>query len=303
VGIIGLLQRHFAKIAADLACFTKFCYITDTQRGYEFQERPMNIRDSRRRSGKKGRGRGRPRRDKEGVREQIPVRVNPKLKKALVSAAAKNRQSLTQEIERRLAASLGLDHRVHVRGLIEAIESLVKDIERRTAKRWTRDAFAAQAIAAAIDTFVFHFGKQGKAVTPPSVAEASAKIDSFETEQPPRKGGFEPSDSVENIATELAGMFPPDKAEAIFRTGLHSLRPKNRRKDFQTPQGFGERVAFDLIRHIEDVSWFADSSGFGRRGPSRSFLDSPWRGPYELWRRLGSGLERNRAVWHKETKS
>src|SRR5262245_53275550 len=263
----------------------------------------MNIKGFRRSTGKKGRGRGRPRRDKEGIREQIPVRVSPKLKKALVSAAAKNRKSLTQEIEHRLATSLGLDHRVHVRRLLEAIESLVVDIERGTAKRWTRDAFAARAIAAAIDCFVFHFGKQGEAVTPPSVAEAAAKIDSFEIEQPPCTGGFKPSDSVEDIATELAGMFPPDKAEAIFRTGLHRLRPKNPRKDFQTPQGFGERVASDLIWHIEQVSQFAHSSWFGRRGPFRSFLDSPWRRPYELWRGLGSGWERNRAVWHKETKS
>jgi hypothetical protein len=269
---------------------------------YEFEQTPMNIRDSRR-SSEKTRGPGRPRKHKEGVRAQIPVRVSPKLKKALVSAAEKRRRSLTQEIEFRLAASLGLDHRVHVRRLLEAIESLVVDIEHRTAKHWTRDVFVAQAIAAAIDTFVFHFAKQGKAVTPESVVAAAAKIPSMKIEQLPHTGSFKPSDSVEDIVTELAGMFPPDKAKTIFRAGLHRLRPKDPREDFQTPQGFGESVAFDLISHIERVSQFAQFGWFSRRGPSRSFLDSPWRRPYELWRGLGSGWERNRAVWHKETKS
>jgi hypothetical protein len=266
---------------------------------YEFQKTSMNIRDSRRSSEKKP-GPGRPRKHKEGVRAQIPVRVSPKLKKALVSAAKKRRQSLTQEIEHRLAASLGEGHRAAVRALIEAIGSLVADIERGTAKRWTHDAFAAQAIAAAIDTFVFHFGKQGKAVTPLSVAAAAAKIPSIKIEQPPRTGSFKPSDSVEDIVTELVGMFPPDKAKAIFRAGLHRLRPKDPREDFQTPQGFGESLAFELIRRIEAVS---DFFTFSRRGPSRSFLDSPWWGPYELRRDLKSGWERNRALRQKETKS
>src|SRR5262249_11523961 len=208
----------------------------------------MNTRDSRRSSAKKRPGPGRPRRDKEGVREQIPVRVSPRLKKALVSAANKRGQSLTQEIEHRLAASLGQGYRAPVRALIEAIGSLVTEIERGTAKRWTADAFAAQAAAAAIDTFVFHFGKQGKAVTPLSVAEAAAKIPpSIKIEQLPHTGSFKPGDSIEDIVTELAGMFPSDKAEAVFRAGLHRLRPKDPREDFQTPQGFGEHLAFDLI--------------------------------------------------------
>ena len=230
------------------------------------------------------------------------MRVSPRLKKALVSAAKKRRQSLTQEIEHRLAASLGQGHRVHVRALIEAIGSLVTDVERGTAKRWTADAFAAQAIAAAIDTFVFHFGKQGKAVTPLSVAKAAAKIPSIKIEQLPHTGSFKPTDSVEDIVTELVGMFPPDKATVIFRAGLHRLRPKDPREDFQTPQGFGESLAFDLIARIEGVSQFA-SQFVTRRGPSRSFLESPWWGPYELRRDLGSGWERNRAVRYKETKS
>jgi hypothetical protein len=228
--------------------------------------------------------------------------VSPRLKKALVNAANKRRQSLTKEIEHRLAASLGQDYRAPVRALLEAIGSLVADIERGTLKRWTHDAFAAQAIAAAIEAFVFHFGKQGKAVTPPSVAAAAAKIPSIKIEQLPHTGSFKPSDNVEDIVTELVGMFPPDKAKVIFRTGLHRLRPKNPREDFQTPQGFGERLAFDLIGHIERVSDFA-SRFVSRRGPSRSFLNSPWWGPYELRRDLGSGWERNRAVWHRETKS
>ena len=228
------------------------------------------------------------------------MRVSPRLKKALVSAAKKRRQSLTQEIEHRLAASLGQGYRAPVRALIEAIGSLVTEIERGTAKRWTADAFAAQAVAAAIDTFVFHFGKQGEAVTPLSVAKAAAKIPSIKIEQLSHTGSFKPSDSIEDIVTELAGMFPPDKAEAIFRAGLHRLRPKDPREDFQTPQGFGERLAFDLIGRIENVSQFFV---FPRRGPSRSFLNSPWWGPYELRRDLGSGWERNRAVRYKETKS
>jgi hypothetical protein len=260
----------------------------------------MNIRDSRRSSEKKGRGPGRPRKDKEGVREQIPVRVSPRLKKALVNAAKKRRQSLTQEIEHRLAASLGLGYRVPVRALIEAIGSLVTDIERGTAKRWTHDAFAAQAIAAAIDTFVFHFGKQGEAITPSSVKTAAAEIPSFKIEQLPYTGSFKPNDSVEDIVTELVGMFSPDKAKAIFRVGLHRLRPKDPREDFQTPQGFGERLAFDLIVHIERVSQFAPQY-VTRRGLSRSFLDSPWWAVYELRRDLKSGWERNQAV-QKETK-
>jgi hypothetical protein len=257
--------------------------------------------DPHRRSGKKGRGPGRPRKHKEGIREQIPVRVSPKLKKALVNAAKKRRQSLTQEIEHRLAASLGEGYRVSVRALLEAIGSLVVDIERRTAKRWTRDAFAAQAIAAAIDTFVFHFGKQGEPIAPESVVAAATKIPSMKIEQPPHAGSFKPSDSVDDIVTELVGMFPPDKAKHIFRAGLHRLRPKDPHEDFQTPQGFGESLAFDLIRRIE--SYVSPLFVFSRRGPPRSFLESPWWGPYELKRDLGSGWERNRIVWHKATKS
>ena len=228
---------------------------------------------------KNRRGPGRPRKHKEGVREQIPVRVSPKLKKALVSAAKKQRRSLTQEVEYRLAASLGEGHRAAVRALVEAIGSLVADIERGTAKRWTTDAFAAQAIAAAIDTFVFHFGKQGKAVTPIKVKAAAARIPSFKIEPLPHTGSLKPSDSVEDIVTELVGMFPPNKAAALFRAGLHRLRPKDPREDFQTPQGFGKSLASDLIMRIEGVSQFA-SHFVTRRGPSRSFLDSPWWGPY-----------------------
>ena len=127
-------------------------------------------------------GPGRPLQSSAGPREQIPVRVDPRIKQALERAAVKNRRSLTQEIERRLAASLGEGHQAHIRALIEAVGSLAKELERRTSKRWIADVFTAQALSAATDRLLFHFGRQGVAVVPAAIKAAAAKRPAAERE-------------------------------------------------------------------------------------------------------------------------
>jgi hypothetical protein len=121
-------------------------------------------------------GRGRPRKSNAGLREQIPVRVGPELKKALVWAAKKRRRSLTLEIEIRLAASLGEGYQSHVRALAEAISLLAKSMEQKTARPWVDDAFTVQALRAGIDFFLHHFGRQGRAVVPAAVKAIAAKM-------------------------------------------------------------------------------------------------------------------------------
>jgi hypothetical protein len=130
----------------------------------------------------KKRGPGRPRQSDAGPRKQIPVRVSPQLKRALEQAAQRNRRSVTLEIESRLAASLGEGHQPHVRGLVEAVGSLVRNLERRTAKRWIADAFCAQALIAGVDRLVFHFGKYGKPAVPAAIKAAAAKMPAAERE-------------------------------------------------------------------------------------------------------------------------
>jgi hypothetical protein len=195
----------------------------------------------------KKRRRGRPRRSNVGLREQIPVRVDPKVKQALENAAAKKRRSLTLEIESRLAASLGEGHQAHVRALIEAIGLLAKNLERRTSKRWVADAFTAQALIAGVDRLLFHFGRHGNPVTPEAIKATAAKM------------------------------------------------PAAERESHCTPKSLGESEAGMLITMIENALpplplklEFGPSLGWGH---------------YELLRDLGSGWQRNRAVWQGKVKS
>jgi hypothetical protein len=199
------------------------------------------VAKARRAKADKKRGPGRPPRGDAGRREQIPVRVDPKIKQGLESAAAKKRRSLTLEIESRLAASLGEGHQAHIRALIEAIGLLAKNLERRTSKRWVADAFTAQALSAGVDRLLSHFGRYGKPVVPEGVKAAAAKMPAAETER------------------------------------------------YCTPKGLGESEAFVLITMIESAlpplplkPEFGPSLGWGH---------------YELLRDLGSGWQRNRAVW------
>lgn len=167
-------------------------------------------------------GPGRPLQSSAGPREQIPVRVDPRIKQALERAAVKNRRSLTQEIERRLAASLGEGHQAHIRALIEAVGSLAKELERRTSKRWIADVFTAQALSAAVDRLLFHFGRQGVAVVPAAIKAAAAKRPAAERESYCTPKSLGESEAGMLIAM-IEGAYAP-AAEAPWGWGPYELR-------------------------------------------------------------------------------
>src|SRR5262245_33912185 len=146
-------------------------------RVYETTEAGMEM--AARSGAEKRRRPGRPRRSNAGLRLQIPVRVSPEIKEAVEVAADRNRRSVTAEIEARLAHSLGVGRQAHVQGLMEAVGKLTEALERRFQKRWTRNASTAQALRAAVDRLIFHFGRYGKPAEP-SAARRVKEIGGFE---------------------------------------------------------------------------------------------------------------------------
>jgi len=162
---------------------------------------------------------GRPRRSAAGVRKQIPVRVAPEIKQGLENAATRNRRSLTLEIESRLAASLGEGHQAHIRGLIQAIGLLAKNMERKAAKRWIADAFIAEALRAGVDRVLFHFGRSGKPVVPAGIKAAAAKLPPAERKSYCTPKGFGESEAGMFISM-IEGALPPLQLKAEFGPSL-----------------------------------------------------------------------------------
>jgi hypothetical protein len=157
---------------------------------------------------------GRPRQSYEGLREQVGVRVSPKVKRLLEQEAKKNRRSVTAEVEARLAHSLGIGRETHIQGLMVAAGKLAGALERRFKKRWTADPFTAQALRGGVDQVLFHFGSHGEPVLPPAIEAAVAKMPPGEKEKfstPEGWGAFEAGlliTTIENAVPPLPGAKP-----------------------------------------------------------------------------------------------
>jgi hypothetical protein len=124
---------------------------------------------------------GRPRQSQAGLREQVGVRIAPEVKQLLKQAARRNGSSVTKEIESRLATSFSVGRQAHIAALMASVGKLAAALETRFEKRFTEDAFTAQALSVAVEKQLFHFGRSGKPELPSAVKKWLTEM----TEMPP----------------------------------------------------------------------------------------------------------------------
>jgi hypothetical protein len=132
---------------------------------------------------KRAPGAGRkPRGPFKGKTATITTRIRPDTRTALEREAKKRGYSLSQEIERRLDASLhkSRDTPLYVQALAHAVTLLTTEIERRTGKRWFEDAFTHEALRTGIEALLFHFARtpDGQIDVPPKIEEAATRLQS-----------------------------------------------------------------------------------------------------------------------------
>ena len=160
----------------------------------------------------------------KGKTATITTRIRPDTRAALEQEAKKRGNSLSQEIERRLDASLhkSRDTPLYVQALAHAVTVLTTEIERRTGERWLDDAFTREALRSGIEALLFHFGRtpDGEMAVPPKIEEAASRFQSPLRESfrnPALLGQMEAGSiitSIENAPSatrEPAGKFLPDQ--------------------------------------------------------------------------------------------
>jgi hypothetical protein len=114
-----------------------------------------------------------------GKTETLTTRITPAVRSGLEREASRNGRSLSQEVEKRLAASLQEPRKEwgppHVWLLARLVAKLTRAIETRTQKGWHEDRFTADDVRSAIETLIVHFAPKEDAQTPPAM-EAIAQV-------------------------------------------------------------------------------------------------------------------------------
>jgi hypothetical protein len=131
---------------------------------------------------KRAPGAGRkPRGEFQGKTAVLTTRITPETRAALERAAAKNKKSLSQQVEHGLREYLSTlkgnrERRDHIRALGEAIMLVAQYIERATGQCWNEDAFTGEAIRQGCTMLITHFAPRGTPVTPRLIEEAATRL-------------------------------------------------------------------------------------------------------------------------------
>src|SRR5262245_40578619 len=118
---------------------------------------------------KRAPGAGRkPRGEFKGKTATLTTRITPETRAALERASKRNRLSLSQEVERRLARSVARERTrtPDVLALTEAAAQVADNVQEATGKHWREDAFTGEAIRHGVDFLIRHFAAYGAPVTP-----------------------------------------------------------------------------------------------------------------------------------------
>jgi hypothetical protein len=109
-----------------------------------------------------------------GKAAQFTTRITPETKRALVEAAVRGGRSLSQEVEKRLNATIMKPSGApHNRGLALAVAYLAESIELETQRDWRQDSFTAVGLHAGIDALLVRYA--AAAVENPEVPPAIEK--------------------------------------------------------------------------------------------------------------------------------
>jgi hypothetical protein len=128
---------------------------------------------------KRAPGAGRkPRGPFKGKTVTLTTRITPETRAAMERAATKSGLSLSQEVERRLDASVSVERNrmPDVRALAEAVALVTENVQEDTGKLWREDAFTGEALRHGNNFLVRHFAAPGAPVIPPRVQEAAARM-------------------------------------------------------------------------------------------------------------------------------
>jgi hypothetical protein len=103
--------------------------------------------------------------------QQFTTRITPATKRALVEAAVRSGRSLSQEVEKRLNATVVKPSGApHNRALALAVAYLAESIELETQRDWRQDAFTAMGLRAGIEALLVRYA--AAAVENPEVPPA-----------------------------------------------------------------------------------------------------------------------------------
>jgi hypothetical protein len=108
-----------------------------------------------------------------GKTETLTTRITPAVRAGLEREAGRNGRSLSQEVEKRLEASLQAPQKLleqwgppHVWLLARLVSQLTQGIEVQTGKRWHEDRYTADNVRSAIETLIMHFASKERAQAP-----------------------------------------------------------------------------------------------------------------------------------------
>jgi hypothetical protein len=102
----------------------------------------------------------------------LSLRVTPAVRDGIEKAAKKNKLSLSQETQERLALSLKFDRKVpRFRHLMFLVGTVAQAIEAKTGESWVDDAYTAQMLCGAVDTLIRELGAKGETIVPTSISK------------------------------------------------------------------------------------------------------------------------------------
>jgi hypothetical protein len=165
----------------------------------------MTNKESREMAGKRAPGGGRkPMGEFQGKTETLTTRITPAVRSGLEREAARSGRSLSQEVEKRLEASLQAPQKdlkvwgpPHVCLLARLVSKMTTAIESSAHKRWHEDQFTAETVRSAAEMLIMRLAPGGSPQTPPELERMAREIeerspdlvDVAETYRDPRRLG------------------------------------------------------------------------------------------------------------------